>query len=350
MAKKPNGTKRSPRSTTVRPANEDSLIQHFKSRSAIKSKQIEAGIGDDAAVICPEGAQEFWLITSDMLVETIDFFRQWTTPRQLGRKSIAVNLSDLAAMGARPRFFTVSLGIPSDIPESWILHFHHGLVEGGNACGAFLIGGDLSSTDKSIAISITALGESLNKKVLYRSGGRAGDLVYVSGNLGRSAAGLKLLQDPALKGTRKSRKQALQAQLDPEPRCEVGLWLAQSGLVSCMMDLSDGLSMDLPRLCAASRVGAEIWLQSLPVFSESAMWDFTPVELALHGGEDYELLFAVPQSKSGALEKNYPATFPRITRIGEMKPDAGKIWLVDQGSGQRRRLLRKDGWDHFGKR
>jgi thiamine-monophosphate kinase len=347
MAEKPNARKRALRSAVIQPASEDSLVQRFKSRYTLKGTQIETGIGDDAAVIRPNGVQEFWLITTDMLVESVDFSRRWTTPQQLGRKSIAVNLSDLAAMGASPRFFTVSLAIPSSIPESWILHFHDGLVERGRSFGAFLIGGDLSREEKHIVISITALGESRNRKILYRSGGKAGDLLYVTGNLGRSAAGLKLLQNPAPQGTRKLRKEALQAQLDPEPRCDVGLWLAQSGLVSCMMDLSDGLSMDLPRLCAASNVGAEIRVQSLPVFPESAMWNLNPVALALHGGEDYELLFAVPRSKSRMLEEIYPATFPPITRIGEMNPDKGKVWLVDQESGQGRRLLPKRGWDHF---
>jgi thiamine-monophosphate kinase len=350
MAEKPNAEKRPPKTAEGRSFSEDSLIQRLKSRHTFKGAQIEAGIGDDAAVIRPKGAQEFWLITTDMLVESVDFFRQWTTPQQVGRKAVAVNLSDLAAMGARPRFFTVSLAIPSDIPESWILRFHDGMAERANSAGAFLIGGDLSSTEENIAVSITALGESENRKVLYRSGGKAGHLLYVTGTLGVSAAGLRLLQTPALKGTRKSREKALQAQLDPEPRWDVGLWLAQSGLVSCMMDLSDGLSTDLPRLCAASGVGAEVRIQSLPVFRGSSMWNLDPVDLALHGGEDYELLFAVPRPKSATLEKIYPATFPRITRIGEMNPDVGKVWLVDQKSSHGRRLLKNRGWDHFRKR
>jgi thiamine-monophosphate kinase len=349
MAEKPNAKKSTPETAEGRSFSENSLVRQLKARYSLKGPQIEAGIGDDAAVIRPRGAREFWLITTDMLVESVDFFRQWTTPRQLGRKAIAVNLSDLAAMGACPRFFTVSLAIPSGIPGSWILRFHEGMAERADSSGAFLVGGDLSSTEENIVISVAALGESRNRKVLYRSGGKPGDLLYVTGTLGGSAAGLKLLQDPALKGAGKSWKNALQAQLDPEPRCDAGLWLAQSGLVNCMMDLSDGLSADLPRLCAASEVGAEVWVQSLPLATESARWNLDPVDLALHGGEDYELLFAVPRSKSGILEKTYPATFPRITRIGEMNQDSEKVWLVDQKSGHGRRLLRNRGWDHFRK-
>ncbi len=325
------------------PRSENKLIELLQARYPAESPLLKKGIGDDAAVIRPNQNEELWLITADMLVERIDFHRDWTTPRLLGRKSISVNLSDLAAMGARPRFFTVSLAIPADISERWILEFHDGMTGKGKSLGAHLIGGDLSRSKRDIIISISAMGESLNRKVLYRAGGKPGDLLYVTGNLGRSAAGLKLLQ----RGHSNShlQKSALQAHHDPEPRCDAGLWLAQSGLLSCMMDLSDGLSMDLPRLCAASNVGARIWVSDLPVFHESARWGFDPAELALHGGEDYELLFAVPSSKSGLLEKTYPAALPPITKIGEMSADAGKVWITGP-SGNRRRLL-PHGYDHF---
>jgi thiamine-monophosphate kinase len=256
-----------------------------------------------------------------------------------------VNLSDLAAMGARPRFFTVSMAIPADVAERWIIEFHDGLTEKGNLQGAHLVGGDLSRSEKHIAISVTAMGESKNRKVLYRSGGKAGDFFYVTGELGRSAAGLRLLQKSGLRTRSRSGKEAIQAHRDPEPRCDAGLWLAQCGFVSCMMDLSDGLSTDLPRLCAASGVGAEIRVSNLPVFPGSARWGCDPVELALNGGEDYELLFAVPKSKGRILEKKYPASLPRITRIGEMTADAGNIWVIGENE-ERYRLLER-GYDHF---
>jgi thiamine-monophosphate kinase len=328
------------------PACEDSLIKLLQDRHTTRNALVRKGIGDDAAVIRPRNADEFWLITTDMLVEGIDFHLDWTTPGLLGRKSISVNLSDLAAMGARPRFFTVSLAIPPGISERWILEFHAGLAEKGNALGAHLIGGDLSRTKAGVAISITAIGESLNRKVLYRSGGRAGDFLYVTGTLGRSAAGLRLLEAGTRKG-RRGGKEALRAHQDPEPRCDAGLWLAQCGLVHCMMDLSDGLSMDLPRLCTENGVGAEIHVSALPIFRESAFWACDPLELALHGGEDYELLFAVPRSVSRHLEKTYPSRLPRITCIGEMTSDAANVWLIgSEKDGVRRRLPRL-GWDHF---
>ncbi len=328
------------------PASENELIQLLRKRYPAKSSLLKIGIGDDAAVIRPKHAEEFWLITSDMLVENIDFQREWTTPEQLGRKSIAVNLSDLAGMGARPRFFTVSLAVPSNVSERWILEFYDGLTGKGSLYGAHLIGGDLSRSEEHIMVSITAIGESLNRKVLYRSGGRAGDFLYVTGDLGRSAAGLKILENRRRAARKAFQKEALQAQLDPEARCDSGLWLAQSGLVSCMMDLSDGISTDLPRLCTASGVGAEIRISSLPIFAASAEWGCDPVELALNGGEDYELLFAVRKSKCSLLERSYPTTLPRITRIGEMTSDAGRVWFLRPQNGTRRRLPQR-GFDHF---
>ena len=286
----------------AKPASEDSLIKLFKTRYPATGPLIRKGIGDDAAVVRLPKAQEYWVITSDMLVEGIDFHRDWISARLLGRKSISANLSDLAAMGARPRFFTISL-----------------------------------------AISITAIGESLNRKVVYRSGGNPGNLLYVTGTLGCSSAGLMLLQKQQTRGPHCA--EALRAHRDPEPRCDAGEWLSQSGLVSCMMDLSDGLSTDLPRICAASGVGAEIRMQDLPIFKESALWGCNPIELALHGGEDYELLFAVPRSQTGRLEKNYPSKLPPITCVGRLTADRGKIWITSQ-NGQRSPLPRY-GWDHF---
>ncbi len=211
--------------------------------------------------------------------------------------------------------------------------------------GAHLIGGDLSRERQHIVISITAIGESLNRRVLYRSGGKPGDLLYVTGELGRSAAGLKLLQTGRMRARSSPEEIAINAHRQPEPRCAVGMWLAQCGMISCMMDLSDGLSMDLPRLCLASGVGAEIDRQEIPLFPESARWGCDPLELALNGGEDYELIFAVPKSKSPMLEKSYPAFFPRISRIGRMTADAGKLWIVAPHEAPRR--LEERGYDHF---
>jgi thiamine-monophosphate kinase len=325
--------------------SENRIIQLLRNRYPVKSALLKKGIGDDAAVMRLRHMDEYWSITTDMLLEGVDFRRDWTNPRLLGRKSIAVNLSDLAAMGARPRFFTVSLAVPSNISERWILEFYEGMTNADSAKGAQLIGGDLSHSKSGMAISITALGESLNGKVLYRSGGKAGDLLYVTGTLGKSSAGLQLLQDGRTHPRSRAQRDALQCHRAPEPRCDAGVWLAQCGLVGCMMDLSDGLSMDLPRLCAASGVGAEIRLADLPIFPESQRWGCDPVELAQHGGEDFELLFAVKASRNHLFEKTYPPEFPKATQIGKMTGTAGRIWIT--GPGKSRRRLPERGYDHF---
>jgi len=330
-------------SQSFRQPDENEIVEFLRKRHAVEHPMLKKGIGDDAAVLRLGEAKEFQVITTDALIEEIDFRRDWTTPRELGWKSLAVNLSDLAAMGARPQFFTVTLALPPDITEQWIREFYNGLTECGALHGAALIGGDLSGAQNAVMISITAIGESLRRRVVYRSGGREGDLLYVTGTLGRSAAGLELLRQGTIHSRSRPRREALRAHRMPEPRCRAGAWLAQSGYVHSMMDISDGLSTDLARMCAASGVDAEIL--TAPVFAAAASWHCDPLALALHGGEDYELLFSAPFSKKGMLEKNYPSEFPPITHIGNMLEGTGVVWLAEPG--KKRRELPALGFDHF---
>ena len=330
---------------SVQPTSEKEILRILQARFAVGNATVKKGIGDDAAVVHPRNAREYLLITTDMLAENIDFQCTWTTPRQLGHKSIAVNLSDLAAMGARARFFTVSLGLPPGISKRWITEFYRGLTSQGDVHGAMLIGGDLSSSERGIFISITALGESTGRKVIYRSGGMEGDILYVTGVLGRAAAGLRLLQKGCIHPHGYAKQEAVRSHRQPEPRCDAGMWLAQCGMVHCMMDLSDGLSIDLPRLCAASGTSAEIDATRLPVFEAASAWDFDPVDLALHGGEDFELIFAVSGSRASIFEKSYPEKLPRLTRIGTMIRGKGDVWIRHEGGIRRR--LEKGGYDHF---
>jgi thiamine-monophosphate kinase len=326
-------------------SSEDEIIQFLRARHSEPNARIKKGIGDDAAVIRQRKSGEYLLVTTDTLVEGVDFRQDWMTPRQLGHKSVSVNLSDIAAMGGRPRFYTVSLGIPPRLTKRWISEFYRGLTEQGLRYGATLIGGDLSRVQGSITLSITLLGESVGRKVLYRSGASEGDVLYVTGTLGRSDAGLRLLQQGIQNPGDRFRRQAIRSHLQPEPRCEAGLWLAHSGLVRCMMDLSDGLSADLPRLCAASGTSAEVDPALLPVFRESRSWGLDPELSALHGGEDFELLFAVKKSRSAFFERNYPRGLPPVTRIGRMTGGAGVVRVC--GAGKRPRRLENLGYDHF---
>lgn len=325
--------------------SENRIVRLLRDRYGLPGPRIREGIGDDAAVLRPGRTGEYLLVTTDMLLEGIDFRREWTDPRSLGRKSIAVNLSDLAAMGARPRFFTVSLAVPSDLTERWLLRFYDGLTDPAWCAGARLIGGDLSHSDGTISISVAAMGESVGRKVVYRHGGRPGDFVYATGALGQSAAGLRLLEAGCVRPGSGPRREAVRAHRSPKARTGEGMWLARSGLVRCMMDLSDGLSVDLPRMCAASGVGAEIEAARVPVFAASREWGCDPLELALDGGEDFELLFAVSPAGSRTLEKKVPSSFPRITRIGTLTREAGRVFLLDPAKG--RRPLAERGYDHF---
>jgi thiamine-monophosphate kinase len=324
--------------------DENSIVRLLERRFGRKAAQLIKGLGDDAAVVLPRNAAEYWAVTTDMLVEDVDFRRPWLSPRELGHKALAVNLSDMAAMGARPRFYTVAIGLPEDIGRTWIERFYEGMTRIGDSHGATLIGGDLSRS-AHIDISLTVFGETLRKKVVYRSGGCGGDAVFVTGTLGKSAAGLELLKKACLRGRTKGERDALRSHRMPEPRCEVGLWLAQNGLATSMMDLSDGLSADLPRLCAAGGTGAEIAALSIPVFTESACWGCDPLELALHGGEDFELLFTVRENKVALLNRLYPKRFPPISQVGRLSGNPGVIRLSKPGVLPRE--LPALGYDHF---
>ena len=323
-------------------SSEDRITGWLRARTP-GGPRVLVGIGDDAAVV--RATREHTVLTTDMLLEGVDFRRDWTTPRALGKKAIAVNVSDLAAMGARPLFFTVALALPGGLPPRWVRELHRGLTDPGSARGAKLVGGDLSRSDAGVVISITAIGETVGRRVILRSGGRAGDLLYVTGVLGRSAAGLALLCAGRLRGRTAAEREALLAHHLPEARCEEGAYLAARGFARAMMDLSDGVSTDLPRMCAASRVDAEIDPDLLPLFPAARRWGCDPLALALDGGEDFELLFAVPKAKARGLEKLWPPRLAPITRIGRLVAGSGKVWLAPPGG--KRRPLPKGGFDHF---
>jgi thiamine-monophosphate kinase len=330
--------------TSIGSLSENRIVEVLRRRFAGRSPFLKKGIGDDAAVIRPLGAKEWWVVTTDMLLEEVDFRRSWQTAAELGWKSLAVNLSDLAAMGVRPRFHTVSLALPDDIREPWIASFYTGMQSVGIKNGAVLIGGDLSGSPRGIQISITAIGETQRRKIVYRSGGRPGDRLYVTGILGRAAAGLLLLQNGLRRGRTAAERQALAAHRKPRPRCAEGEWLAQKGFSRAMMDLSDGLSMDLPRLCRASGSGAKIHASQLPR-AEGLGKGFDPLKLALHGGEDFELLFCVSPRKARALESNWPSRFPPICCIGSLEP--GTEVVLTEAPGKNSLLLAECGYDHF---
>ena len=324
---------------------ESEIVSVLRKRFGGESFSVVKGIGDDAAVIRIPGATQYWVLTTDQLHENVHFRREWTGPKQLGHKALAVNLSDVAAMGARPRFYVVALAIPRSLPRPWLIGFYEGMVRLGRKHQAILIGGDLSHSKDGLHISLAVLGESVRRNALLRCGGKPGDFLYVTGTLGKSAAGLRLLQAGAQTGKTPSERQALKAHREPEPRCQVGMWLARHGFCRAMMDLSDGLSLDLLRMCQESGTGAVVHGDRLPLFSRSRAWGCDPIELGLHGGEDYELLFAVPPRHALSLESAYPAKYPKITRIGVLTRSLHMKWIPE--SNMRPRPLAPCGFDHF---
>jgi len=325
--------------------NEDRLVERLRRQFAQAVNGLERGIGDDAAVVRGPGSGRRWAITADMLLEEIDFRRDWQTATQLGWKSLVVNLSDLAAMGAVPLYYLVALALPADIPRRWVSGFYRGLAQAGRCNSTSLIGGDLSRSPRGIQVTITAIGRLDRCPPLYRSGGAAGDRIYVTGVLGRAAAGLQLLLEGRTAGRSPGERKALRAHRTPESRCEAGAWLARHRYPSAMMDLSDGLSLDLKRMCRASRAGAEIWESHLPLFEASTAWGCDPVRMALHGGEDFELLIAVPEDRAVDLERGYPARFPALRWIGRL--NASRRITLRQAPGRPAKRLPALGFDHF---
>lgn len=273
------------------------------------------GIGDDCAIFRPRAGEDL-VFTTDLLIEDVHFRRNTHPAAAVGHKALARGLSDIAAMGAVPRFCLVSLAAAADLPDSWIARFYHGLLALAGPNGTALAGGDLARAAK-ISCDIVVCGAVPRGKALRRDGARPGDSIWVSGRLGGSALGL-------VRGS----GAAWRRHLRPEPRLALGKFLR--GRATGCMDLSDGLSIDLHRLCLASSVSA-VLDAPIPVFPGATM------EQALHGGEDYELLFTAP----AAARIPPQAGGVRLTRIGSM--ESGKAGLVAFDG----RPLEPLGWDHF---
>lgn len=310
------------------------------------------GIGDDAAVFRSRAGRET-VITADLLVEDIDFRRGRTPPHLLGHKALAVSLSDIAAMGARPRWALLSIGVPTGVWETdFLSQFYDGFFALADAHGVALAGGDVSRTPERIVVDSILLGEVGRGRAVMRSGARPGDLIFVTGALGGSAAGLRLLEDGAvLKGSqarptkKEARRRLLLRHLRPDPRVAWGRFLGEKKLATAMIDLSDGLSSDLAHLCRESGVGARVEASGIPVDSSIARARLDaadPLALALNGGEDFELLFTVSPPRAARLPEELDGV--PSTLIGEVTNDANRIVLIETG---RERILRPEGFEHF---
>jgi thiamine-monophosphate kinase len=322
-------------------------MQHFHDEHALvteisrhfvpgRRRRLRLGIGDDAALWKPKPGF-LSILTSDWFLEGSHFLIDKHPPDSVGWKCLARAASDIAAMGGTPRCFLLNLALPAAATGKWLKGFLGGLRRAAKSLECVLAGGD-TTRGQQILISVTVIGEIREGQEVLRSGARPGDLLCVSGTLGEAEHGLRLLRSSRGKVNRQNL--ALRKHLYPEPKVGLGRWLAARKLATAMMDVSDGLSTDLPRLCAASGVGALIDPDKLPLLRgidpESAR------QLALHGGDDYELLFTVSPGKSASFSGKFREL--RLTQIGKITTGRG-VRVI--GLNGRLELLCAAGWDPF---
>jgi thiamine-monophosphate kinase len=287
---------------------EDQFIEHLTKQ--FPSKDSIVGIGDDSAVI-PEENGKAWLISTDALVEGIHFLKDQVAAKDLGYKTVAVNVSDIAAMGGEPKYAFLSLALPKTTDCFWTQLVIDGVKEACEKWNILLLGGDTVGSQSDIFLSLTLIGSAIQDKIKYRDSAQPGDLICVSGYLGDSGGGLKALQEETTKTT--EIQHLIHAHFRPEPSPNQGTWLAAHNEVHAMMDISDGLDCDLRRLIKKSRTGAEIETNLIPLSASlsnvSVKEDWDALQLALVGGEDYCLLLTVAPESFENLQHTFETKF-----------------------------------------
>jgi thiamine-monophosphate kinase len=296
---------------------------------------VMTGIGDDCAVLqLPPGHD--LLTTTDFSLENVHFRRAWHPPESVGHRCLARGLSDIAAMGGEPFVAFLSLALPAQLPEAWVDGFMRGLLKLAREFGVTLAGGDTAQSPTAILADIIVLGSVPKGKAILRSTARPGDRIFVTGSLGGSAAALELLFSK-----RKLAPKQFPQHFFPQPRIPVGRLLRAKRLASSMIDISDGLSTDLNHICEESGVGAEIWENEIPRATISKNRKPVDLKFALHGGDDYELLF------TARFDRSIPSEIcgVPITCIGQIA--RGRKISIISASGKRT-PLKPGGWQHFG--
>ena len=318
------------------------LIDRIKEGTVFDETGVVAGIGDDAAVFQPS-PQLYQLLTTDMLVENVHFLLDKTTPAQLGYKALAVNLSDIAAMGGRPRHAVVSLGLPPWLPVEFVVAVYDGMKEICREFAVNIVGGDTVASPHALVINAAVTGEVEPDGLLRRSGAKPGDAVVVTGTLGNSACGLDLLQRSDWTELEFAWP-LVTAHLTPQPQVAIGRQLAGWGATSAD-DISDGLASEANELARASGVGIRLYPDSIPLSSHliaaAVCLGREPLDYALYGGEDYQLIFTIGQDDLGRLAgKGGP-----LTVVGEVTDEAGGVVLV--GTDGKVSPLTPRGYNHF---
>jgi len=314
---------------------------------------IIAGIGDDAAVVAPPH-EKLLVVTTDTMVEGVHFDTEYAGFEKIGYKAMVSCISDIIAMGGNPSYGLVSLGLPRNRLSEDVEDLYEGMLKAGRKFGVRIVGGDTVSSPKSCVISLTLLGEVGENRVIYRSGAKVGDRILVTGNFGDSAAGLAIL-----KGRWRIRNQSSYVKrckikvtmkhLLPEPRVKEAEIISRNRLATAMIDSSDGLDLSVGFICQASRVGARIWLDKVPI-SPSLKYLASPsgeegamriLTYALYGGEDYELVFTVPREKADRVLRHIPHT----AMVGEIVPARWGVVYLDKRN--REIKIKGRGYEHF---
>lgn len=340
------------------------LIDRIRKGGLAMAPGVLVGIGDDAAILEPSPGS-LLVATTDLLIEGVHFRTELASPYAIGRKAMAVNVSDIAAMGGVPRHALIALALPQEIPVEFVEDFYRGLREEGARDRVEIVGGDTSSSPSGLALFLALLGEVERDRYLTRSGAKAGDTIWVTGRLGASAAGLAALEagfrvaggsvaitgpgmDRLAAEERKALVEAIQAHLFPTPRVKEGRALTMAGVVSAMIDLSDGLASDLGHILTESGVSAKVYRERLPLHPATAvvgrLLGQDPWVYAVQGGEDYELLFTSPhepRTVEGTLA-GQGLTSP--TLIGEVVEGKEGGFLIDPFGGSK---PLRGGYEHF---
>lgn len=344
---------------------EFSLIERLAEIIAIKRDDILVGIGDDVAVLEALG-DELILATMDNQVEGIHFLADRIRPEQLGRRLLAINLSDIAAMGGRAQYALVALSLPAETEVAWVEALYQGLRQEADRFGVAVVGGNMARSLGGIVIDLSLLGRVKRHHLLLRSGACPGDKVLVTGNLGDSAAGLALLLADEVVSAKLSEgmteeecQMLLSAHFTPTPRLQEASIIAESGLATAMLDISDGLSSDISHICKKSQVGVRLFAKQLPISTAARQiaqrLKKQPWDLALTGGEDFELCFTAPVQAAEKLKVAVTEkTGTVVTIVGEVLPaDAGRWLELEHGhtypAKSENLPLKAGGWQHFGK-
>jgi thiamine-monophosphate kinase len=320
------------------------FIDRIRSGCLIRSASVIKGIGDDCCVF-RTSAGLATLFTTDMLVENVHFIRQAISPYKLGRKSVAVNISDIAAMGGTPREAVVSIAIPETLEVEYLDAVYEGMKAMAREFDVNLLGGDTTASPANLVLNIALVGEAPEEEILYRSGARVGDVVFLTGTVGSSAAGLDIILS---RRSFAEQYPLLDAHHDPWPQVTAGRIIAQLRVATALIDVSDGVAADLGHICRESGVGAIIEESLIPttplVRRYCHRFNLDLLHLALHVGEDYVLLGTVPEGETDKLATALRAKGCDFFPVGTIAAGAGLRLIGADGS---LRAVRSGGWDHF---